>query len=120
MQLKEFTKSSLSNQPDKIDLDVISRLGPAIEKNLSLLERMFKLMPNANELLEKLTEIKELVVRSSPSSNVLEKQAIIDLYSSLHPQFGEATWAMVATQLKEQGYNKAIIDSMIDSSIALV
>lgn len=120
MQLKEFTKSSLINQPDKIDLDVASRLGPAIEKNISLLERMCKLMPNSNELLVKLAEFKELISRSTPSSNVLEKQKVIDLYSSLHPQFGEATWAMVANQLKEAGYDKATIDFMIDGSITLI
>lgn len=122
MKLTEFSlEAALSNRPSAIDLDVTARLGPEITKHIEALETLLKIMPNSSAMISKLYELKEVMARSMPAGiNVLEQAKVIGLYSSLYPQFKESTWWAVSKELKEQGYEKATIDSMIDKTISLV
>lgn len=122
MKLTEFNlEAGLSNRPSAVDLDVTARLGPEISRHIEALETLLKIMPNSSTMISKLYELKEVMAGSMPAGvNVLEQAKVIGLYSSLYPKFGESTWWAVSKELKEQGYEKSAIDSVIDQTVSLV
>ena len=74
--MKLSTISTQSNpliDRSRIDIDVTSRLGPAIQQHLSGLEELCKILPNCADLQEKLNELKALFSSVvTLSTNVLE------------------------------------------------
>lgn len=122
MKLSEFNRdSALLNRPGAIDIDVATRVGPEIVKRVNELDMLCKFMPNNAAMIAKLTEFKELMNQTTPvSSNVLEQLKVAEMYSSLLPEYGNGTWAVVSRNLQEQGYDKPTVDEMIDRAILAV
>lgn len=61
--------TNLSNTPSGVDLDVASNVAPSIGKHIASLETLIALLPNSDEICEKLGELKNLLASILQSSS---------------------------------------------------
>jgi hypothetical protein len=88
MNLKSIeTEANLVNEPTASDLDAASRLGPTINKHLTSLEALCKLIPDCSDALGKIKELrKSFADKISLQPNVLEAPLTLEQQVKHHSQ----------------------------------
>lgn len=120
------SEANLHSAPSAHDIDVIDKLGPEIHKHLNSLNALCKLIPESNDIIEKVSELKQLISsKVKLQSGVLEKndttkitvEDVQKMYNEYKTSIGEAAWVAIARQLKSKGVSKDLIDSTINEAI---
>lgn len=76
MKLSAIENQNIVAAPSAVDLDVVSRVGPAIQSHIKGLETLCNLIPNNGELIQRLNDFKALLGGSVPmQSNMLESKS---------------------------------------------
>lgn len=117
MKLKSIeTEADLINEPTARDLDAASRLGPTINKHLTSLEALCKLIPDCSGLMGKIKELRtEFGNKIQLQGNVLESPMQNEQQVQHHSQ---KSVGHLENKLKDMGKGSDKIDyPSIDSAM---
>lgn len=121
------SEANLQTEPSAHDIDLLDRLGPEFNKHITSLITLSKLVPDSEEIINKISELKQLISsKVKLQSGMLEKDinntiiAVEDvqkMYNEYKSEIGEAAWIAISKKLRSEGIKKETVDNLIDEAI---
>ena len=125
------SEADIKSEPTGLDLDILEKIGPSINKNLTSLDSLLKLIPNSSNVLKQLENLKiELSKHIKLQSNVLELdkmkkknsdksvEDVCAMFESLSSELGDGAWIAISRKLRSEGMDNDSVIKIIDSAIS--